>query len=309
MEHFANIRMFVLAVQTGSFSAAARKRNVTPSSIARQVAALEEHLGVRLLNRTTRSMELTESGRVYFERALGLVRDYDEMNHEVANLEATPRGLLRVSASVSLGTTRLATVLPEYLARYPGINVQLVLSDRVVDLVEDNVDVALRIARTLPDSNLIGRKLFRYQRVICGSPRYLEALSTPACPEDLINHECLTFHAGGELAYAQSNGVAWTFRRAEEVETVTVGGRMESNNLAALIVAALNGAGLLLVPRWMVEGHLACGALTPVLSDYVVDPTNSEIWVHAVYGSNRFISPKVRTFIDFIIEKFEETTM
>lgn len=306
MDHFASVRMFVASVQTGSFSAAARKTNTTPSSITRQVAALEDRLGVRLLNRTTRSMELTEAGRVYYERAVHLVREYDEMNHEVANLVATPRGLLRVSASFSLGVTRVAAVLPEFLNAYPEVKVELVLSDGVVDLVDDKVDVALRISQNLPDSNLIARKLFRYQRVICASPDYLRTFSTPTSPRDLARHECLTFHAGGGIDFGRSGDKVWNFRRGSKVETVSVDGRIDSNSLPALIAAALNGFGLFLAPRWMVDEYLNRGDLEVVLGEYEVEPTDKETWVYAIYASNRFLSPKVRTFIDFIAGKLRE---
>lgn len=300
MEHFPNIRTFVLVVQAGSFSAVARKKNMTPSAIARQVTALEESLGTRLISRTTRSMELTEAGRIYFERALSLVHDYDDMNHNVANLAAAPRGLLRVSASVSLGTTRLAPALPDFLAEYPEVQVQLLLSDRVLDLVDDNVDVALRIARGLPDSNLVGRKLFRYQRVICASPGYLAASAALNTPADLARHQCLAFHAGGEYAHDHTAGRIWSLQRNGKVQTVRVSGPMESNNLTALVAAAVRGLGLVAAPRWMVDAHLASGALTNVLSDYEIDPSNEQTWVYSVYRSDRFLSPKVRAFVEFV---------
>ena len=304
MELYANIRTFVLAVQTGSFSAAARKKNMTPSAIARQIAALEEGLGARLLVRTTRSMELTEAGKIYFERALTLVHDYDDMNHNVSNLEATPRGLLRVSASVSLGTTRLAAALPEFLAKFPDVNVQLLVSDRVVDLIDDNVDVALRIARELPDSNLIGRKLFRYQRVICASPQYLDATAPIKTPGDVAKHKCLAFHAGGEFTCDHPAGRSWNLRRRNKTVTVPISGPMEANSLTALVTAAINGLGLVSAPRWMVEEHLDAGTLRAVLTEYEVDPGSEETWVYAVFRSDRFLAARTRAFIDFVADRF-----
>ena len=308
LDHFSSIRVFVGVVQSGSFSAAARMTNTTPSSITRQIASLEERLGVRLLNRTTRRMELTDAGRTYYARALNLVREYDEMNQEVADMEATPRGLLRVSASFSLGTTRLASILPEFLSSYPEVKVDLVLSDRIVDLVEDKVDVAIRISQSLPDSNLIARKLFRYQRVICASPAYLREGPVPKTPQDLSHHECLTFHAGGGFDLSNSAGKVWNLRRDNRVETVSVDGRIDSNSLSALIAAALKGFGLFLAPRWVVDEYLRRGELEVVLGEYDVEPADRETWVYAVFASNRFLSPKVRAFVDFIASKLPDPT-
>ena len=308
LDHFSNIRVFIGVVQSGSFSAAARMSNTTPSSITRQIASLEERLGVRLLNRTTRSMDLTDAGRTYYERALNLVREYEEMNQEVADLEATPRGLLRVSASFSLGATRLASILPEFLSTYPEVKVELALSDRIVDLVEDRVDVAIRISQSLPDSNLIARKLFRYQRIICASPTYLREFSVPQSPQELSQHECLTFHAGGGFDFSRPGGKVWNLRKDNKVETVSVDGRIDSNSLTALIAAALKGFGLFLTPRWVVEEYLSRGELEIVLGDYEVNPSERETWVYAVYASNRFLSPKVRAFIDFIAIELHEPT-
>ena len=305
-DYFSNIRAFVGVVQSGSFSAAARMANATPSSITRQIASLEERLGVRLLNRTTRSMDLTDAGHTYYERALSLVREYDEMNQEVTDLEATPRGRLRVSASFSLGATRLASILPDFLSAYPEVSVDLVLSDRFVDLIDDKVDVALRISKSLPDSSLIARKLFRYQRIICASPAYLRQFSNPQTPQELAQHECLTFHAGGRFDISDPGGKVWTLRRDNKVEAVSVDGRIDSNSLTALIGAAMRGFGLFLAPRWVVEEYLNRGELEIVLADYEVDPSENETWVYAVYASNRFLSPKVRAFIDFIASELHE---
>lgn len=303
MDFFSNVRVFVGVVQSGNFSTAARMTNTTPSAVTRQVAALEDRLGVRLLNRTTRSMELTEAGQIYFQRALSVVRDYDDMNREMADLEAVPRGLLRVSASFSLGATRLAAILPAFLGVYPEVRVELALSDRIVDLVEDKVDIALRISRQLPDSNLIARRLFRYERVICASPRYLADFPPPARPQDLSAHECLTFLAGGSIDFGKPGGRHWRLRKEDKEDVVPVSGRLDSNSLNALIGAALNGFGLFLAPRWLVQDHLSRGELEVVLSDYEVDPNDQETWVYAVYASNRFLSPKVRVFVDYLADK------
>lgn len=300
MDQFAAVRLFTDVVEAGNFSAAARRLGLTPSAIARQVAALEEHLGTRLLNRTTRRMELTEAGRVYHARALRLVRDFDALNRDVTEMEATPRGLLRVSASHGLGGTLIAAQMPAFIAAHPEVRVELVLDDRVVDLLEERIDLALRIATRLPDSSLIARRLFRYRRVICASPAYLAAHGTPQHPEELSGHECLTFLAEGRHDLWGADGRIWHLRGHGREVAVPVSGRLDSNSRMALIEVALNGLGLILAPGWQVAGHLASGALRTVLEDYEVDPHADESHVYAVYATNRHLSPRVRAFVDFI---------
>lgn len=304
MKQFEAVRLFVVVAQAGTFSAAARKLAVTPSSIARRIAALEEEIGVRLLNRTTRSMELTEAGRNYYVRAAQIVRDFDELNSEIVEAEATPRGVLRISASVALGANRIAAALPDFLAQHPDVTVDLLLSDHLVDLVEERVDLALRIAPELPDSSLIARKMFPYRRIVCGSPAYLAARGAPATPADLVGHEGLSFLSEGRRGLADAGGQVWRFSRGEEEYAIPVNGRLHSNSRAALIEAAANGFGLILAPVWQIERQVGAGELQPVLQDYEVALNEAQSFVHAVYPSNRFLAPKVRAFIDFMIARF-----
>lgn len=293
-------------IQCGSFSAAARKLGTTPSAVTRQIAKLEESLAVKLLNRTTRSMELTQSGRIYHERAMHLVRQYEEMNQEIAALEAEPRGLLRVSASLSLGTTRLSDLMPEFLDRYPLLSVELALTDRIVDLIEDKVDVAVRISPQLPDSSLVARKLFKYERVICASPSYISENGLPKKPDDLKDHNCLTFLTESRSGYLYDGKRTWVLRLGGKQVEVPVKGRLSSNSLAALTRAAISGAGLFLVPTWLVDHYIHAGDLQVVLPEYETNPRADDTWVFAVYGSSQYLSPKIRVFTDFIAEKFSK---
>lgn len=306
MKQFEAVRLFVVVVQSGTFSAAARKLSVTPSSIARRIAALEDDIGVRLLNRTTRRMELTEAGRTYYARAAHIVRDFDDLNNEIVEAEAAPRGALRVSASFALGASRIAAALPEFLEAYPDVNVELTLSDQVVDLIDERIDVALRIAPALPDSSLIARRLFPYRRVVCGSPAYLEAHGAPASPADLAAHECLTFLTEGRSGRSAASGQVWHFKSGDKEYSVSISGRLNANSRAALVEAAANGFGLILAPVWQIDRHIQAGELRPVLEDFEVALNEEQSYVHAVYPSNRFVPPKVRAFVDFMAERFRK---
>jgi len=303
MTRFAAVRLFVTVAQSGNFSSAARRLGVTPSAIARQISGLEQQLGVRLLNRTTRRMQLTEAGRIYFERAERIVREFDDLNRDVAEIEARPRGLLRVTAPFGLGSSRIAKLLPEFLAAYSDVRVELSLDDRVVDLVDAKIDLAFRISTGLPDSSLIARRLFRYRRIICASPAYLAQRGRPERPEELSEHECLTFLTESPESEWRAGGRFWHLRGPRGEVAVPVHGRLVANSRAALIEAAENSFGLLLVPSWQVEAQLESGALEIVLSNFEVDPHAEASYVYVMYAAHRYLSPKMRVFIDFVTDR------
>jgi len=301
MDTLEQMRLFVATVRSGSFSDTARALRLSPSAVSRKVAALEAELGVRLFTRTTRRLTLTEAGQAYLERASRIVNDVDETHEAVRALEAQPRGLLRVTAPVVYGRLHLAPLVPEFLARYPDVRLELLLRDAVLDLLEDGVDVAVRIA-ALPDSSLIARRLAPVKRVICASPPYLERRGVPATPAELARHDCLPFrfHTAGNAWRTGSN--VWRLRGPDGLQEITVGGPVTANNADALVIAALAGLGLILVPTWLVSEHLERGALRTVLDDHQVSPTDIETAIYAVYPSGRFLPPKVRVFIDFLAE-------
>ncbi len=294
VDTLAGMRMFVAVADAGSFVRAADRLGLAKSVVSKHVAALEEHLGVRLLNRTTRSLSLTEAGAAYRERAREVLADVDELEASVGDLVERPRGLLRVNAPVSFGVMHLGGAIADYRDRYPEVRVDLQLNDRLVDLVEEGYDLAIRIAPKL-DSTLVARRLGSSRGVLCASPGYLARRGTPRRPADLRDHDCLGY------TYS-SSGDAWHMEGREGPVTVRLAWTISANNGDVLVAAALAGAGLLLEPGFIVAPHLASGALVPVLPRYRF----TEYGIHAVYPHRKHLSAKVRTFVDFLVRRFAD---
>ncbi len=283
---------FVKVTETGSFSEAARRLGLSKSMVSRQVSALEADLGVRLLHRTTRSLSPTEAGRAYLERCQRILADLDEANLLVSRLQATPRGRLRVSAPLSFGIGHLATALPGFLERYPEIELDMGMTDRYVDLVEEGWDVAVRVGK-LADSSLIARRLAPIRTVLSASPSYLERKGVPLKPQDLEHHDCLTH---GAVAPSEWRFIA-SDRRPLHVE---VRGRFSADNGDVLRVMALAGLGIVRLPTFFVGEDIRAGRLVPVLEPFV--PLDASL--NAVYPHGRHLSPKVRAFVDYLAEVF-----
>jgi len=293
MDRFAAIEAFVRVAECGSFSQAAQRLHSSKSVVSRQVSALEAELGARLIHRTTRALTLTEAGRSYFERASRILAELEEANASVGQLQAAPRGRLRVNAAMSFGFLHLAPALPEFLIRYPEVEIELTLNDRFVDLVEEGFDVAVRIG-SLDDSTLVARRLAPTRLTVCAAPDYLAAHGTPASPGDLKAHECLCYSNVGLPR-------AWRFVMPDgQPRLVEVKGRLHANNGDALRAAALTGLGLTYLPSFIVGSDLQSGALVAVLEAFI--PQDSA--VHAVYPHSRHLSPKVRAFVDFLVARF-----
>ena len=293
MDRFAALQAFVAVADLGSFSEASRKLRLAKSAVSRQVGALEASLGVRLLNRTTRALALTDEGRGYLERARRVLADLDEADLAVSVMRARPRGRLRVSAPMSFGFLHLMPALCDFLSGFPDVEVDIALNDRFVDLVEEGFDVAVRIA-ALADSSLIAKKLAPARSVICASPAYLKAHGEPRTPDDLSGHACLfntNMPSAKEWRFRASDGSPWPVR---------VEGRLSVNNGDALRVAALNGFGLVRLPTFIVGADLQSGALASVLDDYL----EQGLVIHAVYPHARHLSPTVRAFVDYLAERF-----
>ena len=292
MDRLAALEAFVKVAETQSFSEAARRLRASKSVVSRQIAALEAELRARLFQRTTRSMTLTEAGRGYFERAARILADLEEANLSVSQLQATPRGRLRVNAPMSLGLLHIAPALPDFLARYPEVDVDLTMNDRFVDLVDEGFDVAVRVGK-LDDSSLVARKLASVRRVICASPDYLEARGTPQTPDDLTQHDCLCYSnlsMAHEWRFVTEKGEPWP---------VTVKGRLNINNGDALKIAALRGLGFVNLPTFIAGSELQAGTLVTVLDRFIPQDAS----VSAVYPHSRHLSPKVRAFVDFLAER------
>jgi DNA-binding transcriptional LysR family regulator len=293
MDHLRTIQAFVRVAESGSFSQAARRLRSSKSAVSRQVAALEAELAARLFHRTTRSLNLTEAGRGYFERASRILADLEEANLSVSRLQAAPRGRLRVNAPMSFGFLHLAPAIPDFLSRYPQIEVDMIMNDRFVDLVDEGFDVAVRIGR-LEDSSLVARKLAPIRRAVCASPTYLKTRGVPHSPDDLTAHECLCYSnvaVANEWGFTAPDGRPWP---------VQVKGRLSTNNGDALVAAALGGLGLVNQPTFIVGHHLQVGTLIAVLDEFV----RQDLAVSAVYPHSRHLSPKVRAFVDFLVERF-----
>ncbi len=295
MSELARIQTFIRVVEAGSFSAAARETSST-SSVARQVKSLEDELGVRLLNRNTRSLSLTEPGRLFYERACQITNDLKKARTEVQSFQETVKGVLRVSLRVSAGTTVIVPALPRFLDQYPDLTVDVSLSDERRDLISENIDVAVWMGK-LPDSEIVARRLSPSQRVVCGAPEYFERYGTPTSPSDLYHHKCLLFSA-------RNYGDSWGFTRDGVYQDIKAEGGIRSDNGLVLLSAALAGAGLIVVHDWMVKPYLTDGRLMRVLSDYTVNPRPGDAELYVVYASGRSLSKKVRVFVDFLVDLF-----
>jgi DNA-binding transcriptional LysR family regulator len=293
MDRLAAMEAFVRVVERGGFTAAAEDLRLSRAMVSKHVQDLEAHLGARLLNRTTRKVSLTEVGRVYHERCAQILADIAETESAVGALQARPRGRLRINAPVSFGALHLTAAVADYMAAHAEVTVELTLNDRVVDLVEEGYDLAVRIAR-LADSSLIARRLAPCRMVVCASPAYLERRGRPRRPADLAGHDCLD--------YRYQAREEWQFEGPEGPVSVRVRGSLEANNGDALRAAAVRGTGVVLQPSFIVGADLAAGRLVPVLPGYRVP----ELAIHAVYPPGRHLSAKVRSFIDFLAPRYGE---
>ena len=287
MDGIGQIHLFVKVVETGGFTAAARELGVPKSTVSRQIARLEDRLGVRLLERTTRALRTTEVGQAFYERCRGIVSDMGEAEAAVTQAQVVPQGTLRLSAPLTFGYLFLGELVSRFLLEYPELHVEVSLSDRKVDLIEEGYDVAIR-AGTLGDSSMIARRLGSAEGVICASPTYLAARGTPTRPEDLKDHDC--------LLYQYQSSSSW---RVGDTN-VPVSGRLVSNNGDILRAAAVAGLGIANAPRFILGPELRAGRLVPVLQDH--EQSNAGVW--ALYPHNRHLSAKVRAFVDFAVAHF-----
>jgi len=288
----AGMRVFAAVVDTGSFARAADKLDLSRGMTSRHVSQLEAHLGVRLLNRTTRRLSLTEAGNDYYQRATQVLALVEEAEHAASREAAEPRGTLRVNASVAFGARHMGGAISAYVQRYPQVRVDLTLNDRVVDLVEEGFDVAVRIARGV-DPGLVARRIAPARMIACASPDYLRRNGTPRSPSDLTRHNCLTYAYSG----AQNE---WHFTRGKREQTVRVGGNLHANNGDILSRAAADGLGVAVQPTFLIYDLLQANKLVRVMEDWEADA----LTIFAVYPSRQFLPRKVRSFVDFMVERF-----
>jgi DNA-binding transcriptional LysR family regulator len=294
MDRLSGMAVFAKVVETESFTAAASSLGMSKSAVSKAISTLEDRLGARLLNRTTRRLALTEIGRAFYERCARVVAEAEEAELAVTRLQEVPRGVLRINAPVSFSILHLGPALADFMSRYEELAVEIDAVDRFVDLIEEGYDVAVRIASSLPDSSLIARRITDNEMVVCASPAYWDRLGRPATPRDLTGHTCFTY------AYA-SNPCEWAFvGREGERLAIRVGGRLHTNNGDVALDAALAGLGVIRLPRFICGPHLASGELEPVLQEWMPAPNG----IFAIYPHNRHLSAKVRVFVDFLVERF-----
>ncbi len=292
MDRLDDMLAFIKVVDTKSFTAAADRLNLSKSVVSRRIGELENRLGARLLNRTTRKLSLTEVGQAYYERCTRILADLEEAEQAVADLHAAPRGRLRLNAPVSFGILHLAPAVAEFLERYPAIEIDMDLNDRTVDLIDEGYDLAVRIGR-LRDSSLIARRLAPARIALCASPAYLQKHGVPEAPDDLARHSCLIY------TNVPTPDV-WQFTVDGETRNVRISGPIRSNNGDLLREAALSGVGFIMSPTFLCGQALTRGELVSILHRHI--PT--ELSVNAVYPQNRHLSPKVRVFVDFLVQRF-----
>ncbi len=296
MDSLSDLGFFARVARHESLTAAARELGVTTPSVSKRLAQVERRLGVRLLNRTTRRVSLTTEGELYLANGSRILSELAELEQLVTRSRAEPAGLLRVNASFGFGRMHIAPAISAFVARYPGMEIQLQLTDRPVSLQEQGFDLGIRFG-DVPDARINARLLLKNRRIVCASPAYLQRRELPVLPHDLTRHECIVLREN-ESAYG-----TWHFSRGRKDETVKVNGALSSNDGAVVLKWALDGRGIVVRSQWEIGDHLRDGTLVPLLEDWALP--NSDIY--AVYLERHRLSAKLRTFIEFVGERLQAT--
>lgn len=288
---------FVRAVETGGFTAAAQDLGLTPSAVSKLVTRLEDRLGARLLQRTTRRLQLTDEGSAFYARARPILNAMDEAEAEVAQASASPRGLLRLHCGSAFGLHGLTRAMPRFLELHPLVKIDLTLSDQPPDALEEGLDLALRVG-PLDESSMVARRICTLQRVICAAPDYLERRGTPRTPDDLQQHNCLWITSLPALR-------RWPFDTEEGIRVVMIDGNLVANNAEAVLQLAVAGLGITRLTDVIVGDAIRRGQLVPILTSWHhVEP----VPLYATYPSGRNLSPKVRAMVDFLVNFFGNAT-
>jgi DNA-binding transcriptional LysR family regulator len=293
IDHAGEMAAFVRVVEARGFSAAAPALGLTPSAVSKLVTRLETRLGVRLLQRTTRALHLTTEGELFFDSARRIVGEIEQLENRLSDGRGTPHGLLRVTTSLAFTTHQLAPVISEFLARNPRIQLELLPTDRVIDMIEEGVDIAIRIGR-LGDTSFMARKIGEDKRLICASPSYLAKYGTPRTPQELVRHQCIVSR---ELIHLNR----WAFKAGTEVTEIEVAGPLAVSEGEAQLQMALQGVGIVRLTRLTVAQAIREGKL---ISLFEAQSADSGVPIHAVYPHRRHLPSKVPAFVDFLIEKF-----
>ena len=286
------IPVFVAVVENGGFSAAALKLGISKSAVSKRINQLEDHLGVRLLHRTTRKLSLTEAGERYLEHAAEALAAANQAEDAVTELQGEPQGQLRINAPMSFGRLHVAPLIPKFLKRYPRLQIDLVMDDRKIDLVAEGFDLSIR-GGILPDSTLIARKLAPIHQVLCASPEYIERHGLPGTPEELTGHNCVLFSLS-------SDANKWTLIDADRSQSVLVSGSYQVNNSEALLEALRAGVGIGRLPTFVAGPDLKTGRLVKLFESWRIP----DFTMYAVFPEREYLPAKVRVFLDFAIEYF-----
>jgi len=293
------IRIFERVVEHGSFSKAARVLKVAPSSVTRSIDNLESELGVSLFKRSTRQLMLTEEGVKFKEEAHKLLVHADEIVNSLKKTSIEPEGVLRISVFETFGRIKISPLISDFLKKYPKLKVEFDLENRMVDLNQEDIDIAIRIGRPV-DSRLRARKLMPNDTLICASPEYARKHGTPEKPRDLISHNCLALNTNRQKIY-------WYFKKDDNHEKISINGNLTSASGTPLLEAVLQGAGLVQIPLWMASEYIQTGRLVKCLeewSSYIHDGSNG--MVYALYKNSNYLKPSIRAFIDYVVEKLSE---
>jgi DNA-binding transcriptional LysR family regulator len=293
MDRVGEMTAFVRAVETGGFSAAARKLGLTPSALSKLVTRLEDRLGARLLQRTTRRLQLTAEGEAFYARARPILSAINEAEAEVAEAGASPRGLLRLHCGSAFGMHQLASAIPRFQELHPEVEMDITVADEKVDSMEDGFDLAIRIG-PLDESSMVARRICNLERVICAAPAYLERRGTPHTPDDLQQHNCLWITSLPALR-------RWPFDTDDGIRVVQIGGNTVANNAETVLQLAVAGVGITRLTDVIVGDAIRRGELVPILTEWHhAEP----VPLFATYPSGRNLSPKVRAMVDFLVAEF-----
>lgn len=296
MNQVSELAFFIQLIRSGSLAATARELNLTPPAVSKRLAHLEQRLGVRLLNRTTRSISLTSEGEVYLLNAQRILGEIEEMERQVSSSRAAPKGLLRVNAPLGFGRAYVGPAVSSFVKRYPDVEVQLQLTDRPINLPNDAIDVAIRFGE-LPDSRLIARKIAANRRLLCASPTYLQACGRPETPRDLTRHNCIVLRQN-DAAFG-----VWRLSRGKQSESIKVRGSLSTNEGEVALNWALEGHGILMRAEWDLAKYLRSGRLEEVLAEYETPPAD----IYAVYLERLNLSAKVSFFVDHLRDVFQRS--
>ncbi|MGY2485127.1 LysR family transcriptional regulator [Cupriavidus sp. CP313] len=293
MDKLLALKMFVETVDAKGFSAAARRLDLATSSVTRALDGLETSLGAVLLNRSTRLITVTEAGATYYQQARKILDAVEEADALIADRGEVPVGQLRVSLPVAFGRRCIAPYLGNWLAKYPQLEVEVTLTDDIVDLIGERIDLSVRLGSPASYDNVVAREIGRFCRRVVASPAYLDSQGIPADPVELVNHQCLRFRYG-------ARDQIWTFRQAENETTVPVSGRFRSNNAEVLRDIALAGGGIGLLPDWLVDDDIDSGRLTALFDTWSVNPDQASSAISALYLPNQRGSRRIAAFLDFL---------